>query len=168
MPKYEGLVSALKERGMAEVIIRPGESGIPGAPEVSRRVCHCATDSATLVIEALNKAGARPGDWVALYRDPGILLKNAAALIGLPCLGALFGVVMAVLFSFGTNFGFLAAITGLLLGLVPGIMIFRKNAAKNRPFIQRVIRPGDGMPPPCNQQSSEPASFLCDGCALNR
>ena len=76
MPVYEGVVENINENG-ARVVIRPDSQCIPGAPGVSKRVCHCATDGSTLKIDALNSVNAGEGDWVSVSVRPGALMKNA-------------------------------------------------------------------------------------------
>jgi hypothetical protein len=81
MPRYEGHIACLKEDGRAEVIIEPGNTGVPGAsPKINRRVCHCVTDGSNLKIEAFNRAGAGVGDQVSVGLETSGLVKNAVAL----------------------------------------------------------------------------------------
>jgi len=54
MPEYEGVIASLSEDGKAEVIVQPETSNIVGAPEVSKKVCHCASSSSQVTLEALN------------------------------------------------------------------------------------------------------------------
>ena len=91
MPEYEGFVASLKEDGKAEVIVRPETSGIVGAPGASKKVCHCASSSSQVTMEALNPVQAAVGDRVAVRVDASLLLRNAGALIGMPVLALALG-----------------------------------------------------------------------------
>ena len=144
MSLYEGFVAGLRADGKAEVVIRPGKPGIPGAPELTEKVCHCATNGSTVRIEALNWVGAGVGDWVLLSRRAGVLMKNAVVLLGIPVIGMLSGVVVGAIFSDGFAFCVTAtavsAAVGLLLGLVIGVATYRRMSADDQPVIRRIIR----------------------------
>jgi hypothetical protein len=144
MPVYEGLVASLMEDGKAEVVIRPGKPGIPGAPELTEKVCHCATNGSTVRIEALNWVGADVGDWVLLSRRAGVLMKNVVALVGIPVIGGLSGLVAGAIFSGGFAFRLTASVVsaavGLLLGLVIGVATYRRMSGDDQPVIRRIIR----------------------------
>ncbi|NVM20927.1 MAG: SoxR reducing system RseC family protein [Desulfobacterales bacterium] len=138
MPDYEGFVASITADRKAEVIISPGVPGIPGAPEVSAKVCHCPTDGSSVTIEALNRAGAGVGDLVCISRTPGVLIKNAAALLGIPALGAILGLAAGARFAGRGAIAFTAV--GLLLGIIVGAAIYRRLSVHNQPVISRVIR----------------------------
>jgi uncharacterized protein YacL len=145
MAAYEGLVASLKGNGRAEVIIQPGSSGIPGVSrEVNSRVCHCTTDGSTITIDVENRAGAEVGDWAVVDREKGALKRNVATLLGIPALGTVVGVLVALIvtagFSFGTTAWIVCLLGGLFIGIVIGITIFRRVSAGSRPFISRVVR----------------------------
>jgi microcompartment protein CcmK/EutM len=144
MSLYEGFVAGLRADGKAEVVIRPGKPGIPGAPELTEKVCHCATNGSTVRIEALNWVGAGVGDWVLLSRRAGVLMKNAVVLLGIPVIGMLSGVVVGAIFSDGFAFRVTATVVsaavGLLLGLVIGVATYRRMSADDQPVIRRIIR----------------------------
>jgi microcompartment protein CcmK/EutM len=144
MSLYEGFVAGLRADGKAEVVIRPDNPGIPGAPELTEKVCHRATNGSTIRIEALNRVGAGVGDWVLLSRRAGVLMKNAVVLLGIPVIGALSGVVAGAVFSDGFAFCVTAtavsAAVGLLLGLVIGVTAYRRMSADDEPVIRRIIR----------------------------
>ena len=141
---YEGFVARLKADGKAEIVISPGKPGIPGAPELTEKVCHCATNGSTVRIEALNWVGAGVGDWVLLSRRAGVLMKNAVVLLGIPVIGMLSGVVVGAIFSDGFAFRVTATVVsaavGLLLGLVIGVATSRRMSADDQPVIRRFIR----------------------------
>jgi hypothetical protein len=144
MPQYEGFVAGLKGDGKAEVIIRPGNPSIPGAPEVSKKVCHCPTDNSSVTVEALNRAGAHVGDAVSISRNPRTLMKNAATLLGIPAIGLISGIVAGVILNqrFAVHpIGALAvAVAGLLLGIIVAVLRYRRVSADNLPVITRIIK----------------------------
>lgn len=172
MPRYEGIVSGLKVDGGAEVIIRPDSTGVPGvSPGVNRRVCHCASDGSTLVIEAFNRAGAGIGDRVLVSRDSSGLIKNAAALLGIPAgflltgllFASLLGHVPAFHFIYGTAVAALFLIAGILLG----VRVFKRVSAGNQPVIDSIVGTGpeesslyEGNPFPKGIDCRS-----CDGCS---
>jgi hypothetical protein len=150
MPQYEGYVAGITGDGKAEVVIKPGMAGIPNAPEVSKKVCHRATNGSTLRIEAVNKVGARVGDWVRLSQESGMPIKNAAMLLGIPVLGAASGLVVGAIFTDGfvvnlTAAAFFTAV-GLLLGTIIGVVTYRRMSTDKEPIISRVIRTRTEMP----------------------
>lgn len=144
MPQYEGFVSSIKGDGKAEVIIRPGNPSIPNAPEVSKTVCHCTTDSSTITVEALNRAGARAGDLVSVKRNPAALMKNTAILLGIPAIGLISGILAGMILNQGFAvhpIGALAvAAAGLLLGIIVAVLRYRRVSADNLPVITRIIK----------------------------
>jgi len=145
MPEYEGIVATLKEGGKAEVIIQPGNSGIPGvSKEVNSKVCHCTTDGSTITIGVENRAGAEVGDWVLISREKDALIRNAGALLGIPAIGGVLGVVAALIltvgFSAGTGAWIISPVCGGLVGIVSGVMVFRRISACSQPFISRIIK----------------------------
>jgi len=146
MSQYEGFVASLKQNGKADVIIQPGKPSIPGAPEVSKRVCHCATDGSTVIVEALNRAGAGVGDWVSVSRSPSPLMKNAATLLGIPAIGLISGIVAGILLNqrlavneAGAVF---VSVAGLVLGGIIAWVSYRRMAVDNQlaPVITRIIK----------------------------
>ncbi len=172
MAEYEGIVAALKENGEAEVLIRPGSTGIPGvSEEVSNKVCHCTTDSSAVNIAAENRPGAHVGDWVLVHRETGALIKNVFALTGIPAVGAILGVIGA----YGLTNGFsgdeaggtIAVAVGLFMGIVVGVVIFRRISGASQAVISRVIKTRLEMasiPPGTLCAASKKDSF-CDSCA---
>jgi hypothetical protein len=91
MPEYEGFIATIKEDGKAEVIVQPETSSIVGAPGVSKKVCHCASSSSQVTVEALNPVQAAVGDRVAVRVDASLLLRNARSLACLSSLWSLGG-----------------------------------------------------------------------------
>ncbi len=124
MAAYEGFVATLKENGLAEVVIQPESAGVPGvSQEVNGKVCHCTTDGSTITIDVENRAGAEVGDWVAIDREKGALKRNIVALLGLPALGAILGIVAAFLLSAGFLWGSAVWIVCPAGGLFIGIFL---------------------------------------------
>lgn len=138
MAQYDAVVTSLLPNGRAEIVIRPDKPGIPDAPEISRRVCHCATDGSMVRTEALNRADAQVGDWVSVYRKPGVVMKNVAALIGFPLAGVIAGTMLGS--ALGKAAMAIAALGGGLLGIVLGVRYYRHLSEENLMVIDRVIR----------------------------
>lgn len=147
MPTSEGFVTTLKKDGKAEVMIQPVRSGIPGvSTRVNRHVCHCATEGSTLTIEALNRVGAEVGDYVTVFRDTSGLLKNAVALLGIPVMGSIGGIMLAAFLTDGFSVriagGIIAMAACLLSGITIGVLIFKRISAGNPPSIEHIIEKG--------------------------
>ena len=135
---YEGIVTALKENGKADVVIQPRGSGVYGASkEVNARVCHCATAASSLTIEAINSAGAGVGDMVSVMKDTSTLLRNYAILLGIPLAGLIVGIVLNSLLPF---YGLAAGILLTLLSLALAIQWYRRSSVGSDPVIDRVLR----------------------------
>jgi Positive regulator of sigma(E), RseC/MucC len=172
MPTYEGLVTGVEVDGRAEVVIQPISSGIPGAsPGVNRRVCHCATDGSTITIEALNSAGAGAGDRVLVSLETSGRAKNAAALLGIPFIGLIAGIVLAVFITHGFAFhmtgGIVAIAAFFLPGIVGGVSVFKRLSAGVQPVIDRIVKTkveGDSIAGK-NRCAGENISSICDGCS---
>ncbi len=171
MDKYEGVVTSLTAEDKAEVLIRPGAPGIPGAPEVSKKVCHKATDGSTVRIEVLNRVGAGVGDWVSLSRKAGVARRNAGALLGIPMLGALLGLIAAVvltksLAAINIAGGIICVAFGLLFGIIMGLGIYKRISAHNPIVIGEVIRAASKMTSKFGdvQSRMEKAGKACGDC----
>ncbi len=172
MPKYEGLIASVKGNGKAEVVIEPVSSGIPGAsPRVNRHVCHCATDGSTLMIEALNRAGAAVGDRVTVSRDTSGILKNAAALLGIPLTGLTAGIALAAVLTHGFAIhmigGIIAVAVSFLLGIGIGVSVFKRVSAGGLPVIEQIVktrREAASMFDE-NRCARENGGRSCDGCS---
>jgi hypothetical protein len=172
MPRNEGFVATLKEDGKAEVVIQPLSSGIPGAsPRVNRHVCHCATEGSTITIEAVNGVGAEVGDYVTVLRDTSGLLKNAAALLGIPLIGLIAGIILAAFLTDGFSFriagGIIAMAACLFSGVMIGVLTFRRVSVGNPPVIEHIIekRWKGGLLFSGNQIRSVESNRDCNACA---
>jgi hypothetical protein len=172
MPRDEGFVATLKKEGKAEVVIQPVSSGIPGAsPRVNRHVCHCVTDGSFITIEAMNSVGAEVGDYVSVRRDTSAHIKNAAALLGVPLMGLLAGIVLAGFLTGGFSsrmaYGIVAMAACLFCGITIGALIFRRISAGNPAFIEHVIeKKWQGGPlSSSNQIFSTESNRDCNACA---
>ena len=169
MPRHEGVVTSVKEDGSALVYIGPGESGIPGAPDAN--VCHCATESSHILIEAVNSAGASSGDRVSVYRKAGVLIRNALALIGTPLTGALLGVLIGARAYSGTGWVAVPAIAGMAAGLLTGIAMYRRFSPDNQTVITHILERAAadiserGLPL-CAGPVDGRKNAACDGCGL--
>lgn len=137
MVHYEAVVTSLLPNGKAEILIQPDKPGIPNAPGISARVCHCATSNSMVRIEALNRAGASVGDWVSVSRNSADIMKNAGVLIGIPLAGAIAGAVLGNLS--GGVAPVILSLIGACLGIVAGVLLYRRLSDRNLPVIDRVI-----------------------------
>jgi hypothetical protein len=135
---YEAVVTGLLPNGKAEVLIQPDKPGIPNAPAISARVCHCASNSSMVRIEALNRAEAEVGDWVSVSHKTADIMKNVCSLIGTPLAGLIAGVALGNLWG-GTALA-ISCLVGTLLGIVIGVLAYRRLSKNNLPVIERVIQ----------------------------
>jgi hypothetical protein len=144
MPEYEGFIASLKEDGKAEVIVQPEISGIVGAPGASKKVCHCASGSSQVTMEALNPVLAAVGDRAAVTVDASLLVRNAGALIGMPALALALGWAVSFLIPetelFEVPVRFLCLFCSLPLGIAAGLLLYRHWSRRNHPSISRIIR----------------------------
>ena len=144
MPEYEGFVASLKEDGKAEVIVQPETSGIVGAPEVSKKVCHCASGSSQVTVEALNPVQADVGDRVAVEVKASVLIRNAGSLIATPLLALTLGWAVSLLlkdrYLFGVPITFLCMFCSLPLGVAGGLLLYKHWSRGNLSTITRIIR----------------------------
>jgi len=175
MPLYEGVVASLMADGKAEVVIMPAKPGIHGTPELTEKVCHCATKSSSIKTEALNRVGAGVGDRVLVSRKAGALMKNAVVLLGLPVIGAVSGLAAGAILFDGITFRsavmVVSASVGLSLGLVMGVATYRRISADDQPVIRRIIRTRREMAfVPRGDPSSNPTCISKAGpdCILSR
>ena len=116
------IVRRLLPDGMAEVI-RIRESACSGD-------CHkcsgCGAAKQTMLFEARNPIGAKPGDLVVVESDTATVLKGAALLYMVPLLTFLAAYIV------GENLwgrGILVGILGFVVGLLP-IKLYDRHLAK--------------------------------------
>jgi positive regulator of sigma E activity len=171
MTQYEGLVASLATDGKAEVMIRPGTPGIIGAPELTGKVCHCASDGSAVTIEAINGVGAGVGDAVSISRTSGGPMKNAALLLGIPLLGGISGLVAGVILagSLGdvVTTAVVTTLLGLLLGIVVGVSVYRRVSEESQFMVTKIIRSQAEMATLSAKSQSAPQgkTVSCDGCS---
>lgn len=172
MAQKEGLIASIREDGSAEVIIQTNDPVcIPCAPDIE--VCQCSKGSSSLTVEVLNKAGASAGDLVFLSRKPGALMKAVATLLGIPLLGAAFGIIASVILyrlsAIHITGVVLVAVVCSLFGIIIASVTYRRVSAENQLFITRIIRSGMKKPgflmdtdPVCKTAdlAQTPASFI--------
>jgi hypothetical protein len=173
MPGYEGIVTEMKEDGKAEVLIQPRSAGIIGASaEVNNKVCHCTPDGSSIRIDVENKVGAGVGDWVLVNREMRALMRNAAALLGIPSLGGAFGLFLALMLSTGLSLGattwVIFAAGGLLIGIVVGVSVYKRVAPGSQASIDRVIRTRSEIAsmPQGEHCTIRKSDGTCDTCAM--
>ena len=171
MPQYEGFVAGLKKNGKAEVVIQPCNAGIPGAPQLKDIVCHCATAGSTITIEVLNKADAGVGDLVSVSRNTTAMIRNAAALLGIPLIGIIVGIILATFLTDGFSFRILVGIVAmaacLLLGITIGVLIFRQISTVNQPVIDRIVKTRLEIASTGDDKCLlEKPDSTCDGCTV--
>ncbi len=128
MAEYQGIVTGKKENGLLEVLIRPTSQGIPGvSDDINKQVCHCAADSSQVKIDALDRMGAGPGDWVLIRRNTSALLHNALILVGIPLAGFILGMFASYYMTSGFT---LFSVPGVSLGtgiFLAAIFVARLN-----------------------------------------
>lgn len=169
MPTHEGFVATLKKDGIAEVVIQSVTAGIPGASaRVNRHACHCVADGSTVTIAAVNSAGAEIGDYVSVRRDTSALTKNAAALLGIPLMGLLAGIILAAFLTDGFSShmatGIIAVAACLMVGITIGVLTFQRVLPGDAPLIEKIIEKNwrGGLPaggkPFCSVESNRDCS----------
>ncbi|OPY14882.1 MAG: Positive regulator of sigma(E), RseC/MucC [Syntrophus sp. PtaU1.Bin005] len=141
MAQYGATVTGLLPNGRAEIVIRPDRPDIPHASEIAGRVCHCATENSIVRTEALNLAGASPGDWVSVSRKRSSVVKNVMVLVGFPCAGSMAGGILGASMESGNLAIFVPA--GALLGFLLGIWFYRRWSDENMPVIDSIIKTRD-------------------------
>jgi len=171
MPRYEGTIAGLNPNGRAKVIIGPGRMGVPNvSPGVNRRVCHCATEGSTVTIEAVNGVGAEVGDLVSVNRDASALAKNAAVLLGIPAAAVMTGLVLAGVlmdvFSFQVAYGAVVAAGCFLIGIVVGVLCFKRVSSETPPVIDHILkkRLDSALEQGHNRFPMQRDGQGCDGC----
>ena len=172
MSRYEGLVTGTGPSGRTLVTIRPGQMGIPGAPEVSRRVCHTSTNGSTVTVDALNTIGAEMGDWVSIRQADGVAKRNLAVLLGIPLSGGISGMIVGALSnSVMTGFNPIAwwaafGTVGLIAGIVVSRQVYGRSANLNPLAIQEVLQAADDVTAEFGNVRSrmEKAAAGCSDC----
>lgn len=170
MAQYEGFVASLARDGKAEIVIRPGTPGIVGAPELTGKVCHCASDGSSVTVEALNRVGAGVGDLVSVSRPAGRPMKNAALLLGIPLLGGMSGLAAGLIlfsaFAAGITAAVFATALGLFLGIVIGVRSYRRASENNQFVVMKIVRTRTEMAtlPAKGQSGLQGKNISCDGC----
>jgi hypothetical protein len=144
MPEYEGFVARLIDDTKAEVVIQPEKEGIVGAPAVSAKVCHCASSSSQVTMEALNPLRAAVGDRVVLEVEASALIRNVASLVGLPVLALALGWVISLFLGdivlLGLPITFFCISCSLPLGVAAGVLLYRHWSRGNLPTITRIVQ----------------------------
>jgi hypothetical protein len=144
MPEYEGFVASLIDDDKAEVLIQPEREGIVGAPGISAKVCHCASSSSQVTMEALNPMKAAVGDQVVLEVEASALIRNVASLVGLPVLALALGWVISLLLGdtvlLGLPITFFCIFCSLPLGVAAGVLLYRHWSQGHLPTITRILQ----------------------------
>jgi positive regulator of sigma E activity len=171
MAQYEGLVASLATDGKAEVMIRPGTPGIIGAPELTGKVCHCASDGSAVTIEAMNRVGAGVGDVVSISRTSGRPMRNAVLLFGVPLLGGISGLVAGVILAGSLGdvviTAVVATLLGLLLGIIVGVSAYKRVSDESQFMVTKIIRTRTEMAtrPAKGQSAPQGKTVTCDRCS---
>ncbi len=144
MPEYEGFVASLIDDTKAEVLIQPETAGIVGAPSVSAKVCHCASSSSQVTLEALNPLRAAVGDRVVLSVEASALIGNLGSIVGLPVLFLVLGWFISLFLGdtvlLGLPITFFCIFSSLPLGVVAGVLLYRHWSLENLPTITRITQ----------------------------
>lgn len=144
MPQYEGYVNSIHKDGNAEVLILPEGARIPGAPQLNSR--HAPSESSRITIQALNRPGAAQGDLVSVRLEAGVLIRNAARLLGIPLLGLTLGIagggVLTRTLAIQPQGILLLAAVGLLIGATTGVIAYKRTSPRNKPVITHIIGKG--------------------------
>jgi hypothetical protein len=144
MPEYEGFVASLIDDTKAEVVIQPETAGIVGAPGVSAKVCHCASSSSQVTMEALNPVQAAVGDRIAIEVKASALIRNVGSLIGMPVLALALGWIVSLFqmnsYVFGVPITFVCIFFSLPLGIAAGVFLYKRWSRGNFPTITRIIQ----------------------------
>jgi len=169
MPQYEGTVNSINEDGNAGVVIHPDGARIPGAPQLNRR--HAPSESSKITIQALNRPGAAPGDLVSIDLEARMLVRNAAKLLGIPLLGLTLGIagggILARTLTIHPPVALLLSAAGLMIGIITGVITYKKTTTQNMPVITHIIEKGATGPgffcEPATEFESTNRS-RCSGC----
>jgi sigma-E factor negative regulatory protein RseC len=176
MAQEEGLVTSISENGWAQVVADRRDAC--GDCDASHSSC-CASlgGSSKMVIKAMNRAGARAGDLVAITLKSGTVIQSAAIFYLIPLVGLIIGAAVGSTSNLGLPFsetaaGILFSFAGLALGFLITAAITRWLAAKQvfTPVITDIIKSGFRPPdallaidPVCKMAvdpKEAPASFV--------
>ena len=145
MAQEQGFVTSIREDGWAEVVAeRKDACDDCGA----KQCCVSFGSSSEMVVNALNRAGAKVGDLVSITLSSGTVLKGAAVLYLIPLAGLMSGVLIGAglhqrLAVSETGAAIVFGFAGLFLGFILTALISRWMSAHNRltPVITRIIKP---------------------------
>ena len=171
MAKWNGIVTNVKNGGTVDVIIGPSQQSIPHAPEsINQRVCHCSSDSSSVIITAIDRVGAHVGDYVSVSRSTSIIIKNLIFFIGLPVAGLALGLITHLVAGVSSHMGYiiLSAALSLMAGSSIGIYLYKKTSHED-PFVLNEIisRAGDEMKMVSSGGfSCIPGSEYCNSCSI--
>ena len=147
MAQKNGRVTNIGAEGWAEVIVERGDACNNCE---SSQFCHALSDCSKLKTSVVNKAGAKPGDLVAIRLDTRIIFKGAVILYLVPVVGMLAGAVSGNGLSNGlgiepTISTIIFAFVGLGFGfLIPALFSRKMSTNKKQiPVITRIIKRGD-------------------------
>ena len=169
MPQYEGTVNSINEDGNAEVVIYPDGARIPGAPQLNRR--HAPSESSKITVQALNHTGAAAGDLVSVRLEAGMLIRNAAKLLGIPLLGLTLGIagggILARTLTIHPPGVLLLSTAGLMIGIITGVITYKRTTTQNKPVITHIIEKSAAGPGVFCDAATEFESTKrsrCSGC----
>ena len=150
MVTEEGFVVDKTDDGWARVITnRRSACG-------SCRAAHCCSSmgsSTKMVIRALDKSGAKPGDLVTMHLQTNTAIKSAAIAYMIPVAGLIGGAITGVRLSHELGTGesatsIVIAIVGLALGFVTTMILSKWMSWHGQvtPVIDRIVRTGISAP----------------------
>lgn len=146
MAQGHGFVTSVREDGWAQVVTeRKDACENCGAS-------HCCVSFGTkseMLAMALNKAGAKEGDYVSLILRSGILLKAAAVMYLIPVIGLVLGAAMGSGLNTGlpiseTTSVIVFGFAGLFLGFIITALMSKWMSGNSNltPVISRIINQG--------------------------
>lgn len=174
MVTEEGFVVDKTDDGWARVIAsRRSSCGSCRAAQC----CSSMGSSTKMVIRALDKSGAKPGDLVTMHLQSHTAIKSAAIAYMIPVAGLIGGAISGVTLSHELGTGesatsIVIALAGLALGFVITMILSKWMSAHGQltPVIDNIIRTGIAAPdsfmavdPVCKMAvdpSKAPASYL--------
>ena len=156
---YQGIVSDIKNKDRAEVLIYPIPEGIPNAPTyVNETLCHVPSGGSIIRIEAINShVNAKIGDFVMIKYEPPGIIKNILLLICIPGLAGILGFILK---------GLSIAVISFFLGLGIGIFLYKITSNKKFiPIIVNIIKGKDELTKSMCQ-SGKKEGLSCQYCPL--